>query len=303
MTSIITNQTMDRTIQQALRQALDLLNSAGVDQALLDAELLLAEVLQERRERLHAYPERNLSEEMYSRFWNLVERRAAREPLAYITGRKEFWSLEFEVSPDVLIPRPDTELVVESFLEWQKSPPAKNSLRILDLGTGPGTLVVTLAHEIPQIQATAVDRSPKALEIARKNARTHGVANRVEFVEGDVLADWNFLATFSWDAILSNPPYISTQDFPDLTPAVNHYEPRLALDGGPDGLDFYRHIVPEAALRLAEGGALFLEVGDTQATAVLQEINRCGEFEAGKVKPDYSGRDRVVWARRRRRHG
>jgi release factor glutamine methyltransferase len=294
---------MDRAVHQALHRASDHLNSAGVDQASLDAELLLAEVMQERREQLHAYPERKLPQEVYSQFWEWVKRRAAREPVAYILGRKEFWSLEFEVSPAVLIPRPETELMVESVLEWQNSRSDPDSLRILDLGTGPGTLAVTLAHEIPQARVTAVDCSPMALQTALKNAQTHGVVNRVDFVEGDILGDWNFLKTGQWDVVLANPPYISTQDFPGLIPDVSHYEPRLALDGGSDGLDFYRRIVPEASTRLGEGGVLVLEVGDTQATAVLQEVERCGEYEMENVKPDYSGRDRLVWAWRRRRHG
>jgi len=263
---------------------------AAVASPRLDAEVLMAQSLDISRTELMTYPDRILNRAEVEIFCSNIERRVLREPVSHITGTQEFWSLEFAVNKKVLTPRPETEILVEQCLQAlaKESSPVK----ILDLGTGSGVLAITLAKEIPQSRVTAIEKSTEALAVARKNARHHAVADRVHFVNGDMeKLDWQG----PYHLIVSNPPYIESGNMPNCMPEVRQYEPVEALDGGGDGLDYYRFIVPMALKKLKENGWLALEIGHTQAAAVgaLMENG----YQNIQVIQDYSGYDRVVLAR------
>ncbi len=218
----------------------------------------------------------------------LIRRRGDGEPVAHLTGRREFWSQTFAITPDVLIPRPETELVVERALAV--AGPRDRPLRILDLGTGSGALAVALAVELPAALVTAVDCSEAAVAIARRNAATAGVAERVEAV----VSDWTAALdpTTRFDLVVGNPPYVPSDALAALAPEVRR-EPRLALDGGVDGLDAYRRLVPAASRMLRPGGTVLLEVGAGQAAAVAALLAAAGLVEIGR-HADLAGIERVV---------
>ena len=266
--------------------------TAGIESARLDAELLLGHLLQKRREQLLTDVRLQLGNGEQQRFHRLLGRRIEGEPVAYITGHQEFWSREFRITTDVLIPRPETEYLVEVALklaaDW------RGTLKILDLGTGSGAIAVALAGELPRAEIFATDISPAALTVARVNAAKNGVADNVHFLEGDLfgaLAE----ARGEFHLIVSNPPYIRRDDMARLPREVGRWEPRSALDGGIDGLDCYRRLAAESFVYLRPDGAVISEIGADMAEAVK------GLFcEAGakvEVYRDYSGRDRVVVAR------
>jgi release factor glutamine methyltransferase len=286
------------TLRSALKEAAETLSSNYVEQARLEAELLLAHVLELRREDIIVHPDRELTDPQEERFQQLVERRCRKEPLAYIVGHREFWSLEFKVNPKVLIPRPETEGVVECLLNLDGDGARERAIRILDVGTGSGILAIVAALEFPEARITAVDKSGDALEIALENALRHQVAERIEFLEMDLMCDWNFPENDLYDAILSNPPYIPSRELERLMPDVRDYEPRAALDGGPDGLACYRSIVANAFPYLKPGGYLIFEVGDNQAGSVQQNLLAHGGFERIHIIQDLSGRNRIVTAGR-----
>jgi len=295
MTAVMT-RTNAPTVKSLLAEAVCVLESAGVATPRLDAEVLLAEAMNVRREALISKPDKVLDADVTQRFREFVERRRQREPVAYILGRKEFWSMEFQVSPDVLIPRPDTECLIEHFLNLVKSQPVP-APRILDMGTGSGILAVVAAREIPDAAVTAIDLYAEGLQIARANAKTHGVKNRIQFVQGDFYQEFPDGEPF--DYILSNPPYIDSRSYEMLAPEILNFEPRQALDGGLDGLAAYRGIIPIACRLLRFGGHLILETGDNQAEDVSQMILAGGAFESLKRVSDYTGCDRVVSAKRK----
>jgi release factor glutamine methyltransferase len=218
--------------------------------------------------------------------------------LAYITGQKEFWSLDFLVTADVLIPRPETELLVQTALE--RSGAMSRPVKILDIGTGSGAIAVSLATELRDAQITAVDVSSAALQVARANAERHGVAAQIRFAHGDLFAP---LAgeRERFDVIVSNPPYIRSGDLAGLAPEIHQWEPVGALDGGADGLAVYRRIINECGDYLACEGYLLLETGADSAAEIGQMIAETGGFEAIAVLPDYAGRDRVIAAGKRPR--
>ena len=220
-----------------------------------------------------------------------MERRLNREPISHIIGHQEFWSLDFVVDENVLSPRPETELLIETALNCIYSPTSK----ILDLGTGSGAIAVTMAKEISECKVSAIDIDPKALNIAKENSERHGVINRIEFICADLrTSDWS--GCFS--LILSNPPYIKSEDIEKIMPEVRNYEPRKALDGGVTGLDFYRSIIPMAVDRLEENGFLILEIGHDQAYEVTALLNNFSCYQNIKVIQDYLGYDRVVKAQK-----
>ncbi len=262
----------------------------GVEQARLDAEVLLSHVL--GMDRLHLYVrfDQPLLPEELAAFRAMVLRRAAREPVAYILGCKEFMGLEFFVSPDVLVPRPDTELLVEA-CETRLQEMLEAS--ILEIGPGSGAVVISLLKRQPQWQAAAVELSPQAAAIVRKNAKRHEVETRLQLYEGDLFAP---VAGRQFDAVVSNPPYIPEVDLEGLQPEV-HREPRMALAGGVDGLDFYRRLVQEGGGYVRPGGWLLLEVGIGQAKEVAQLGMRSG-WQVDAILPDYAGIERVVALRK-----
>jgi release factor glutamine methyltransferase len=222
----------------------------------------------------------------------LLARRAAREPLAYITGEKEFWSLAFSVTPAVLIPRPETELLVELALEHARH--QRRTMRIVDIGTGSGAVAIALAKHLHTATVWATDVSPAAITVAEVNAARHGVKGRVRFFEADLFPPEAEADRF--DVIVSNPPYVASAELSILAPEVREWEPRPALDGGADGLDCYRRIIAAAAAHLAEGGAVFLEIGSDQAAAVNGLFSRAGGYRPASVWRDYAGLDRVIAA-------
>mgnify|MGYP004675186223 FL=1 len=275
------------TVREALRAATARLDGAGVPDADVDAAYLLASVLQEDTLAMRINGHRELTERQRAAFDALCDRRAAREPLQYILGETEFMGLTFHVEPGVLIPRADTEILVEKALEAM--PP---NARVLDIGTGSGAIAVSLAKLGKNARVTAVDVSDKALEIARKNAESNGAD--VEFVKSDC---FSALQGRKYDMIVSNPPYISDEEMRGLMPEVKR-EPELALFGGEDGLDFYRRISREAPEYLNEGGFLLFEIGWLQKDAVSECVRTfVGEPFALR---DYGQNWRVVGAQMKR---
>ncbi len=276
-----------------LKDMADRLSAAGVDAPRLDAELLLAFAANVTREGLYT-KSIAVDEILRKRGKTLVDLRASRMPLAYITGRREFYSLEFEVSPEVLIPRPETETLVGAALEALTARPAAN---VIDLGTGSGAIALAIAVNAPHARVTATDISVKALEIAKQNARRLGIDERVDFRRTDC---WDILdaggALERYDLIVSNPPYIREGEINSLAPEVRDFEPRIALAGGVDGLDFYRRIAAGAAEHLAAEAVAIVEVGAGQADDVAA-IFRAAGFSDIAIVDDLAGIPRVVKAR------
>jgi release factor glutamine methyltransferase len=276
----------------AVRAAATVLASAGIENARLEAELLMAEAAAVRREKLLA-GSIALSPALLRRYQALVARRAAREPLAYITGRKEFYSLEFGVSSAVMIPRPETEALVAAALRLVSNRAAPT---LLDLGTGSGAIAVALAYYARNLKVVATDISEPALAVARANAVRHGVASRIEFLSGDC---WEALTpSRRWDrfdTVVSNPPYIPDDQLDTLEPEVRKFEPALALSGGSDGLDFYRRIANAIGEYLCPDGNLLVELGEGQAPAVASIMQDAGAL-ATRTFSDLSGTPRVLQA-------
>jgi release factor glutamine methyltransferase len=259
----------------------------GLGTPRLDAELLLAHLLKVERIRLYTHFDQPLKPEELAAFRELIKRRLAGEPVAYLVGKREFRSLELSVDPRVLIPRPDTETLVEAALELL---PAHGAARVVDVGTGSGAIAIAIAVARPEVEVEAVDRSLEAAEVARANAAR--LAPRVRVHIGDLLAG----ISGSIDLVVSNPPYIPTSSIGTLQAEVQR-EPRLALDGGADGLDVVRRLVRESAACLRAGGALALEIGAGQADATAQLLTEAG-FTAIRKHPDLAGIERVVSGRR-----
>jgi release factor glutamine methyltransferase len=269
------------------------LATKGSEYPRLDAEVLLAHALECGRIDLYTrYPE-TASDQARTRFRDLVRRRVEGCPVAYLVGRKEFFSLAFEVSPAVLIPRPESEFVVLECLRLARD---LESPRVLDIGTGSGNLAVTVAHQHPQAQVTAVDLSPEALAVAARNAARHNVAERVRFLVGDLFDP--IPAGERFDFILSNPPYIPREDLEHLPGGVRHYEPRLALDGGTGGFEVFDRLVARAATYLVPGGHLILEIGAPQHDPARQRILARAEYELADTIYDGSRHPRVLSARK-----
>ena len=277
------------TVLRLLRWTADYFTGRGIDAPRLDAELLLAETLGLDRVGLYVNFERPLQGDELAAFRARVKRRAAREPLAYILGHTEFWSLPLKVTPAVLIPRPDTELLVEESLPRLGDGPRQ----VLDIGTGSGALAIALAHERPACTVTAIDVSMAALDVAAENAHANGVAERIRFVPGDLGA----LPAGPFDLVVANPPYIPSGELATLMPEVRDFEPPLALDGGADGLAAYRTIVAQADTVVTVGGWLLVEVGAGQAAAVQALFAAAGLTEVF-VSRDLAGIERVVGGRR-----
>ena len=275
------------TVLKILQWTADYFSGKEIDSARLEAELLLAATLDLDRVGLYVNFERPLNSDELAAFRERVKRRAQREPVQYILGETEFWSLMFNVNPAVLVPRADTEVLVEEALARIEGP-----VRVLDVGTGSGAIAIALAHEKPEIEVTALDCSESALEVARDNARRNGVAERVTCLVGDLAS----LPPGPFAMVVSNPPYIPSRDWQKLMPEVRDHEPRLALDGGDDGLEAYRQLVIQARQVLTPGGWLLVEVGINQAPDVSALFKAAGLIEIGQ-RNDYSGIPRVVMGR------
>jgi len=283
------------TIQRLLNWTVEYLTRKGSETGRLDAELLLARALACDRVSLYTRFDDVVNGPTLDAFRALVQRRAAGEPVAYLMGTKEFYSLSFAVSPSVMIPRPETEFVVVEFLEQAKGREAPN---VVDLGTGSGAIAVTVSMHRPDAKVWAVDRSAEALEIATENARQHDVADRVTFCQGDLFDPLPDELKGQVPFVLSNPPYIPSGEIDALPPGVKDYEPHAALDGGPDGLDVVRRIVTDSPAWLVEGGQVILEIGAPQESAVKALFEQAGGWQPAPTVRDYAGHPRVVRAAR-----
>lgn len=272
------------TLLKLLRWMTDYFSGKGIDNPRLDSELLLAQILKLDRVGLYLNYDRPLVAAELDIIRPLVKRRGEREPLQYLLGCTEFWSLEFVVTSAVLIPRADTEILVEEALAR-----AGSSGQLLDVGTGSGAIVISLASELPNWQMTGLDISPAALEIAAKNVEKNRVEQQVQLVQGD-LAE---LPTQQYDLIVSNPPYIARQEWDELMPEVRCFEPQLALLAENDGLECYQQLARQAGSRLESNGWLLVEIGYKQADAVKSLFSAAG-FKNVFVREDYSGQPRVV---------
>ncbi len=315
-------------IREALRNGISLLRDAQVPSYTLAAELLLLDVLQRDRTWIYAHPEEHLTPRQANLFLTLISRRAAGEPTQHLTGKQEFWSLEFEVNPDVLIPRPETEHVIEVALdrlalrELRAGRPQKTSgdgFSIADIGTGSGCLAIALAKELPAAKIYATDISPAALAVAHRNADRHSVADRISFLESD-LTQWSSLqfrtaanneiaevestlhavSPFqpSLDLVVSNPPYISKRSAATLAREVRDHEPPLALYGGEEGYELYPDLIALAARHLKPGGIIVAELGFDSLSAV-EPLLDAQQWTSVAVTNDLAGIPRIIAAERR----
>jgi release factor glutamine methyltransferase len=290
------------SVREALDASVDALRAAGVEDPRLDAELLLGEAMGLWRAALIAEGGMEVPAHAARAFGEMVRRRLRREPVAYILGRKGFRHLELAVDPRVLIPRPETELLVELALELQPG-------SVLDVGTGSGAIALAVADELPQCEVVASDTSPGALEVARGNAERLGLVDRVDFLDGTLPPDGALLPTSGlqtrpagFDLVLANLPYVAEHDWPALQPEVTQWEPREALLAGPDGLDAYRAFIPACGRAFPSHGgessaALAVEVGEGQAEVVAGLMRESG-FGEVETRRDLAGIERVVVARR-----
>ena len=263
-----------------------------IESARSEAEILLAHALKTRRIDLYLNHDQPLSKDERERFKSLIKRRVGGEPVAYVTGTREFWSLALAVNPSVLIPRPETECLVEAVLPFLDGH-AGSVKRVLEMGAGSGAISIALAHEHPEHHYVAMDRSAAAVQTARQNARTHQVDHRIDWFCGD----WDAALLpeqGTFDLIVSNPPYVRSRDIDGLQPEIRHHEPRMALDGEGDGLGSIRQIIESGHRYLRNGGLLALEIGHDQKKDVLAIAGGVGRYRAPTIIRDYSGYDRVA---------
>lgn len=281
-------------LRDVLASGVARLTEAGTPSPELAAELLLMHVLHSDRGHLHSHPGQELSSEQRRCYFDLISERLTGKPTQYITGHQEFWGLDFEVTPDVLIPRPETELIVETVLDL--APRRNDPLRIVDVGTGSGCIALALASELPFAEIEAVDISPQALRIAARNAVSFDLRHRVTFNEGDLLN--RFLTGkngASFDFVVSNPPYVGADELDQVQREVKDFEPRLAWGGLDRGDEIYRRLFPQARRALKPGGYLVVEIGYNQSQAVTELLGP--EWTAIEVRPDLAGIPRVIVAR------
>jgi len=288
----------DWTIGKLLQWTTDYLKQHGAESPRLEAEVLLAHARGCKRVELYTSFTDPADDSLRTRFRELVKRRAEGVPFAYLVGKREFYSLDFRVTPDVLIPRPETEFLVIALLDLIKARGAsERPIEVADVGTGSGIIACSVAKHAPQVRVTAIDVSPAALAVARENAERIGVSERIEFVESDLFAA--IPAERKFDFIASNPPYVTEAEFAELAKDVREYEPRLALVSGPTGREVIERLVPQAAGRLHAGGSLLLEISPMLQQSVETLLADDGHFEVQPTAKDLAGRPRVVRARRK----
>jgi release factor glutamine methyltransferase len=286
------------TILKLIRWTDERFQKEGLSTPRLDAEVLLAATLGVERVKLYTHFDQPVLPEELIRFKEMIQRRLKREPVAYIIGQREFWSLPFKVTRDVLIPRPETEtLVAESIKLFSAGAFQDGHPQILEIGTGSGAISISLATELSAVAVVATDLSARALAVAAENAARHRVSHRIQFLRGDLFSPLQEGAKFH--LILSNPPYISRSQFSDLPPDVRDFEPTLALDGGEDGLEFYRRAFPRVSDFLLPGGWLLAEIGVGQDQNILQIVSPNQALDDFGFVPDLAGIKRVFKARKR----
>jgi release factor glutamine methyltransferase len=286
------------TLLEAINNAEAKLTTAGIAAARLDAEVLLSYVLKKDRAWIITHIHDVLDGAACSSFQGILERRTRREPLQYLTGKQEFWGLEFKVTPDVLIPRPETELVVETAIGIAAG--SGSQAVIVDLGVGSGCITISLAKELPGARFFAIDKAEEALIMARENASKHGVSNRIRFLNGDLFEPLEKLDIRGRiDIIVSNPPYVGAGESSTLQPEVRDYEPGMALFAGPLGTEIHKTIIENAPEYLKRQGALVMEMGIGQAGVLCKLIRATGAYEPAIVHKDLAGIERVIVARKK----
>jgi release factor glutamine methyltransferase len=283
-------------VHQLLTAATTSLSQAGIEDSRLEAELFLRHFLGVSRSKLFLLHDQPVTDETERRFGELLRRRCQREPLQYIIGSCEFWSLEFFVSPAVLIPRPETEFLLDHCFSTLQQNASGQPQRILDLCTGSGVIAVVLTKEFPRSEVIATDFSQEALGVACKNISHHDLNERVHLLRADLLTA--FSRTPLFDLIVTNPPYVKADDIPTLEPEVRDWEPHLALSGGNTGLNCVTKICADAKPLLQPGGWLFMEIGSDIGQEVEQIFLEAGGYDQVKVVPDWAGQPRVLQARR-----
>ncbi|MEI8217378.1 MAG: peptide chain release factor N(5)-glutamine methyltransferase [Eubacteriales bacterium] len=289
------------SIREAINVATTRLTVAESESPKLDAEVLLAYFLKVDRSFLFAHYADDLDEKRSDSFFEIIDRRASGMPVAYIIGRKEFMGISFKVNENVLIPRPDTEIIVEETIkianEHQKG---LGNLEILDLCCGSGAIAVSLAYYLNKAKLTATDISSAALNVARENAKDYKLSGKIKFVQGDLFSPFRSkgLGKTHFDMIISNPPYIKSEVISTLQREILEHEPMIALDGGESGLDFYIKIIEKAPDFLKKNGYLILEIGHDQKDQILQLLDKIGQFREYRVAKDLAGHDRVVIAQK-----
>ena len=285
------------TVLQLLEWTTGYLRDHGSESPRLDAEVLLAKAMSCQRIDLYTRYDEPASDEVRETFREMVRQRANGTPVAYLVGEKEFYSRTFFVSEDVLVPRPETEFVLVEMLDRLRQRADGRPVRVLDVGTGSGILAICVALEVPTAEVTAVDVSPAALALARKNAQRHGVAERIKWHETDLLD--GLTGDARYDFIISNPPYISESEFESLDATVREHEPSVALVGGPTGTEIIARLIPLAADRLSVGGWMVLEVSPQIAATVTTLIQQDEGFGSIACRADLAGLQRVISAQRK----
>ena len=287
------------TVRSVLQWTTDFFAQHDLASARLDAEVLLAHVLEQDRLALYLHYEDEVPGSALQAYRQLIRRRVKQEPIAYITGIREFYSISFAVEPSVLIPRPETEHLVEYVLKHVKEnagTAGEEGMRLLEIGTGSGNLCISLATHLPQVQIVSLDVSPSAIAVARKNLEAHpDCAERIRLVQGDLLEGLH-PERARFHLIVSNPPYVAAESWDDLAPEVRDYEPRTALDGGHKGTEILRRILRDAARFLLPEGVLVVEIGEDQAEAMTCAAEETGHYHHSRVLEDYAGKPRVFVA-------
>ena len=297
------------TVRDILNESTKALEAADIPSARLDAEVLLSFCLGSDRLEFYKNPDMTISETKITAFRNLIARRLQWEPVAYITSRKEFWTFVLEVNSSVLIPRPDTEIIVEETLKVVKTLESPSDLdsglrrndstqrpvRILDIGTGSGAIALALALEIPSAKVVTTDISQAALNLAQKNAEALGLQDKIDFKLGNLFEPVDGL----FDIIVSNPPYIAAKEYDELPIGVRNYEPRDALLAGESGLEFYEKLINQTVPYLKKNGWLLLEIGAKQEAGIRRILEAAGNYDSIETRRDYAGLPRVIKARRK----
>lgn len=287
------------TILRLLNWTSQYFSENSIENPRLDAEVLLAHSLKTGRLSLYLNYDKPIHKDELREYKKLIKRRIRREPLQYITGYQEFWSLNLKVTKGVLIPRPETEILVEEALKtFPQNESFDKIINILELGTGSGAVAIALAKELQRGSIVATDISDIAIKTARENAKVHGLEEHITFLKGSLFQPV-MKRVGAFNLVISNPPYIPTEDFRDIQPEVRDFELRITLNGGKEGLKFYRQILSQAGSYLVKNGWLILEVGKGQAKKVAKIIESTGEFNPASIVKDFSGIERVVKAQKK----
>ena len=289
------------TIRNMLKWAIATLKEAEIDSPSINADTLLSFVLSCDRTKLYTNPDEIISDSDISRYKELINKRTSHVPLQYITHRVEFMSLDFFVDERVLIPRPETEILVETVLKNEHDKQySKRKITIMDIGTGSGNIAVSLAKNLSNVEIYASDISQEALEIAKTNVQEHKVIDNIHLLHGDLFSAFvGYAEKEHIDFIVSNPPYVSESEWKNLEPELRDHEPRVALVAGKDGLCFYKQIIKEATDWLMPDGYLIIEIGETQANTIIKLMEREGHYEDFEIIKDLQGKERVISARRK----